>query len=292
MQIARHWISESAEAADARGVKHVGTAWGWSASSVDEAQRRARSSAERVARWLASGGVENAPPASAEYLYGLDRPPREEIVQELHDAAGEASALITRNAYGALVLNCRDLMFVDVDFKPSFPNPMRMLGSLFGKKAAPAAGSEEGVLHRVREWCAGHRDYGVRVYRTAAGFRLCVADRVMRADSDATRTMLVELGSDPLYRRLCDVQQCFRARLSPKPWRMEMTAPPVRFPFADAAEEEQYRAWQREYDEAAPRFATCRLVEWLGPDDVHAELAPLVNLHDSLTGVGRDAELA
>jgi hypothetical protein len=73
---------------------------------------------------------------------------------------------------------------------------------------------------------------------------------------------------------------------------MELKNPPVRYPFADAAAEARYRTWQREYDAAAPRFAACRLVETLGPRHVDAALAPLVDLHDSLSGVGRDLPLA
>ena len=48
----------------------------------------------------------------------------------------------------------------------------------------------------------------------------------------------------------------------------------------------------REYDAAAPRFATCRLVETHGLEETDAALAPLVDLHDSLAGVGRDLPLA
>jgi hypothetical protein len=296
MKIARHWIRETAVETDATGEKHVGMAWGWSADNVDEARRRARVSAERVALWLASGGGGyrgKVPPRSAEYLYRLDRPPREEIIQELPDAAGEVMALITRNVYGALCLNCRDLMFVDLDFGPPKLQPFKLLASLFGKKAKapPAPDSEAGILDRVRTWCTTHREYAVRLYRTAAGFRLAIVDQPMRATDPAAKAILEELGSDPLYRRLCEVQECFRARLTPKPWRMNVDMP-QKFPLVDATAEELQRQWLREYDAAAQRFATCQLVETLGPPDVDASLAALVDLHDSLSGVGLDLPLA
>ena len=175
---------------------------------------RARESAQRVARWLASGDRwrKGEPPRSAQYLYRLDRPPREQIVQELHDAAGEVTALITRNVYGALCLNCRDLMFVDLDLGRPKMQPFKLLASLFGRKApaTPAPDSEAGILDRVRNWCATHREYGVRLYRTAAGFRLAIVDRPMNAADPAAKAILEELGSDPLYRRLCEAQECFR----------------------------------------------------------------------------------
>jgi hypothetical protein len=69
-------------------------------------------------------------------------------------------------------------------------------------------------------------------------------------------------------------------------------APLQHYPFADAATEARYRAWQREYDETAPRFATCRLLEMFGPDEMHPDLASLVKLHDSLTGIETSLTLA
>jgi hypothetical protein len=292
MKVARHWIRETVDALDVSGRRLAATAWGWSATNVEEARQRARESAQRIVEWLRGHGESNPPPVSAQYAYCTDRPPREEIVEELRDASGETAALITRNSYGSLVLNARDLMFVDVDAPPSpMASVRRLLGSLFGKRN-PEPTAEDEVLARVRRWCAAHRDVGVRLYRTAAGYRLAVVDRVMQANGPRARQMLEELGADPLYRRLCDVQECFRARLSPKPWRIGMGAPPGRFPFADAAAEERYRAWQREYEAAAPAYATCRLVESHGPTAVHEDLAPLVKLHDSLTGCQSELPLA
>jgi hypothetical protein len=296
MQIARHWIREEASAQDRKGRKHLGMAWGWSATSDEEARQRARVSAQRVADWLAAGGsYQGEPPRSCQYQYGLDRPPREEIIQELRDAAGEVTALITRNAYGALVLNTRDLMFVDVDLGNSQvqPKSVGFFASLFGKKPAPQPPpARDGVLDRLRAWCTSHREYGVRLYQTAAGYRAAITDRPMHADSDESRSILDGMGSDPLYCRLCDVQKCYRARLTPKCWRMGVSHPLGRFPFPDASLEQQYRDWQRAYDEKAPNYATCRLMESHGPDVIHPALANLVALHDSMCGVDRDAPLA
>jgi hypothetical protein len=289
MKVARHWARETVETIGPTGRRFEGSAWGWSSFSVDEARRRARESATRLAQWLAADGV--TPPESSQYMYSLDRPPREEIIQEFHDATGEVSALITRNSYGSLVLNCRDLMFVDVDFRPPQPAAWRKFKALFGI-TTPPLDSEECVYDRVQHWCAANDRLGLRNYRTAAGFRVAIIGRPMRADDDDSRRILEELGSDPMYRRLCDAQQCFRARLTPKPWRMKLPMPPSRFPFADVAKEQQYRAWQREYDEAAPRFATCRLLEIYGPQETDPALSPLVQLHDALSGVGRDLVLA
>src|SRR5262245_35502523 len=110
MKFARHWIRERAEANDDRGEAHVAEGWGWSDDSVDEARSRARETAQRVVEWLAKKVGAESP--YKDYVYGVGRPLREEILQELPDDNGDVAALLTRNAIGVIVLNCRDLMFV------------------------------------------------------------------------------------------------------------------------------------------------------------------------------------
>lgn len=294
MRVPRHWVREAVEAKDSRGEVHRGEAWGWSETDVEEARRRARTSAERVADWLVRGGEVPQPPRSAAYLYNLDRPPREEIVQELPDAAGDVAGLITRNRFGALVLTTRDLMFVDVDFPQPKRQQVGLLKLLFGN-AAPPEDLESETLSRVRTWCAEHADDGVRLYRTAAGLRVAIVGRPVLPRSDESRRILQQLGSDPNYQRLCESQECYRARLTPKPWRMgddATYAPEVRYPFASDADEQLLRRWQRKYEQAAVQFATCQLVNAYGDQEAHPELSPLLKLHDSLTGVGNALPLA
>ncbi len=293
MRVARHWVRETVKLKDPKGELHRGEAWGWSETSADEARRRGKTAAERVAQWLLSGrGGE--PRRSWEY-YSLDRPPREEIVQELKNAAGQTTAFISRNSYGALVLNARDLLFVDVDFPARQGAAVGLFKRLFGKLAPPPDG-EEAAVGRVREWCAANAGLGLRLYRTAAGLRVAIVGRPTEPKGEEARRILDELQSDPLYRRLCEAQECFRARLTPKPWRMtsvkRLHAPMARYPFESAETEAAYRQWQREYDETAASFATCRLLETYGPGDMHPKLAPLIKLHDSLTAIERPLPLA
>jgi hypothetical protein len=71
-----------------------------------------------------------------------------------------------------------------------------------------------------------------------------------------------------------------------------MPDPEVRFPFPDAAAEELFRDWQRDYEAEAQRFSTCRFVESHGSVKPHGELAALVQLHDNLTGAHGKLPLA
>jgi hypothetical protein len=54
----------------------------------------------------------------------------------------------------------------------------------------------------------------------------------------------------------------------------------------------QYRLWERRYEQASRSYAVCRLVKQLEPSQIHPDVAPILALHDRLTGVEADRPLA
>lgn len=112
-----------------------------------------------------------------------------------------------------------------------------------------------------------------------------------RADPQ-TLELLETAGSDPLYMQLCQAQACFRARLTPKPWRSGITVPPSRYPFQSQEQEAKYRRWQTDYDRAIARFGVCRLVAHTGITQIAPQIEPIVALHDQLTAVASNRPLA
>ncbi len=94
---------------------------------------------------------------------------------------------------------------------------------------------EETALASVRQWQTEHPDTSLRVYRTFAGLRLMIINRAFTGVDDATVEIMQQLGSDALYVQLCRSQNCFRSRLSPKPWRIGMQKIPAKFPFETPA---------------------------------------------------------
>jgi hypothetical protein len=124
---------------------------------------------------------------------------------------------------------------------------------------------------------------GLRVYRTAAGFRLLVTSGTFDPISAETDELLSAFGSDSLYTRLCKAQECFRARLSAKFWRCGADRPPSRFPWADDGEEAKYRRWEQEYHEIANSYATCQFIQSFGNPRIHEAIEPILKTHDSLT---------
>ena len=191
----------------------------------------------------------------------------ERIVQRV-----DAHNIITRNRYGAEVLNSDDTCFLDVDrFELGF---MGRLMCIFGRKRSP----EEALLQALRELCAADPAMGVRVYRTSRGWRLLVQTAELAPDSPHMHTLCRRLQVDEMYAGLCRKQHCWRARLTPKPSRIGMP----RFPRLADSESmpAEAAAWVEQYTRQAAGVSVCRLVDTLG-----ARIdSPIVSLHDEATG--------
>ena len=122
MLIPRYWSRAESQATtpDGRFVRfHV---WRGSRTSSDDAQALANDAVGRIADRIQRGAG-----FPERYAYG-DRPLREEVIRELPAAAGFSDtpdAALTRNAYGAVVLNAGRAFFIDVDVEaadtPSSP---------------------------------------------------------------------------------------------------------------------------------------------------------------------------
>lgn len=249
---------------------------GGSNESIEEARKQANERARRAAMAIAEGRF-------GHYEYDT-RSFREEIVQKVEDANGLV-AIITRNSYGALVLNTSGVMFVDVDLPQetiAAPTLRGLWNALRGKPEASKPDPSEAILSRIEGVTREHTGLGGRVYRTAGGFRLLVTSNTYDPKSDTTTHLLNEFGSDPLYTRMCKAQECFRARLSAKFWRCGVRRPPARMPWDDASQEQQYRQWEEEYHRVANRFATCEFVGTFGSQEVCTNVKPIMETHDRL----------
>lgn len=253
-------------------------AFGWSNESPDAAEQmgleRARRVAEALRRW--ARGEDDDLHGTGEY-YPLERPLREPVVEWLFGDGHARIGAITRNGYGCWVLNTARVAFVDLDL----PRPERVgfFARLFGRRPAPVV---DEVPQRVAAWSAAHPEVGLRLYRTAAGYRALVTSTGLDPTSPATRALFEGLGSDPLYVRLCEAQESFRARLTPKPWRLSLPSPQTHwFPFDDdPGRQRRFEAWDRRYEAARQGWAVCRFVSSHGPSEVAAEVAPVLALHD------------
>ena len=282
MNIPRYWFRAKGQIPIGSGKVYDLVAWGWSSEDRAGAERKAQ---ERLAAFAQR--VQQGFDLPRGYAYG-DRPLREEILREIQGRDGEIAALVTRNSYGSTVLNTASALFADVDL-PESSGGASFLGRLFGKTQLSP---EEEALARLREGLQRASSGSFRIYRTAAGFRVLATDRAYDPRSPEAQALMVSIGTDPAFLQLCRVQESFRARLTPKPWRCGHAKPPGRHPRETPDEQADFASWLASYDQACQSKATCRFVESVGPGWVGEEIQPILDLHDSATRAGMALPLA
>ncbi len=269
----------------ARGESGNFFCWRWSATSLAEAQTLAATAAEELAGRFSNGEF---PPKHGGYY--PDRPLREPVLHEIKNAAGEIAAVVSRNSYGCEVLNTARVMFVDVDLPE--PKPAGLFSRLFGKSTSADAVTVESVIAKAEDWARKNSGWGWRIYRTRAGVRLLATHALFDPDSAATDAVFEALGADLLYWKLCRAQKCFRARLTPKPWRCGIRQQPPRWPWPNAKAEKWFQNWHAQYQSYAAGWATCEFISLVGATEVHPEIAPVLQIHDTNTRADSKEKLA
>ena len=300
--------------------------FGWSNASQAEAEQMARQRAqESLTRLVAGESLPRHEPRKG-YNGAAGVPIREEILEQHGDV------VITRNSYGARCLNTPDVVFADIDFS-SAPRLRTVLlhGAVLVVAAAlisawlhsglavfisalvvllgtyPFAiathqlllrlrgGPEKAAMARLRSFLSRHPDWHLRLYRTPAGFRVLVMHSPYTAGDPRVREFFAALGVDPVYARMCLHQDCFRARVSPKPWRIGITGHlrprpglwpvhPDRLPLR--------QAWVSNYERIANRYASCRFLESLGSGTGHPQTEAVRQLHDHAAQALSQREIA
>lgn len=292
--------------------------WGWSDESPVQAQAHADGRAREALQRILAG--EDLPRRESRVAYnGADGVPiREEIVSR------HGEALVTRNAYGALCLNTPDVLFADIDFgAPSVPcllllsvplaaaavaavlapaahrvmigaaalmGTLALVGVVWKSvqrlRTSAAGGPEAQARARVVRALERRPDWQARIYRTPAGLRVLVVHRRFDPTSPEVAAFFQDLGSDPIYVRMCTRQRCFRARVSPKPWRVgidrHLRPRPGIWPVNPARLPERTQ-WLTAYDHASSGYASCRYLETLGRGAEDPVAAGVRHLHDELS---------
>lgn len=67
------------------------------------------------------------------------------------------------------------------------------------------------ITRKIERFITDHPSAALNLYQTPAGFRLIMLHDTFRADDDFTLACFDEFRADENYRRMCRIQQCFRA---------------------------------------------------------------------------------
>ncbi|WKZ35591.1 MAG: hypothetical protein QY332_18430 [Anaerolineales bacterium] len=266
MKIFKHWTAEKRRVNIQGEIKEI-TTYGGSNTSMEDAAQSAKGKMEKVIRKInGETGIFD------DYEVEI----REEILHTVDE-----DTIITRNRYGAQVMNSEHLMFLDID------HPKTTFGSFF-KKGSPAQ-QKELIFDMVRKLAARSKYQGqsFRLYETYQGARVIVQGRNFHTQDHATRDMMNEFNCDVLYTAICKKQGCFRARLTPKPYRMGMKAYKVKYPRESV--DIQFDHWLQNYENRSRSFSVCKFIGQIGSDSGTFEA---VRLHDEITGAGIKLPLA
>src|SRR5690349_12573456 len=266
MRIYKYWVLETGTVNLEQGVQEI-KCYGGSNISDEDARVSAREKIEKVKSRIAGN-----PNAFDTYEADI----REEIVRVINE-----KAIVTRNRYGAQVLNVQDLMILDID------KPKESLWDRFRRHAD--AKDKFKIAEMV--WLLSKKDTyqgcGFRIYETRNGVRVIVLGKTFDPRAKETVAMMEEFNCDPLYMFLCRKQACFRARLTPKPSRMNLRAHKVKFP-RDAEAERAVQEWLIGYEAASQNFSVCKFIGQIG----EMQIPEAVRFHDEMTGINWNKKLA
>lgn len=279
MKFAKYWSEVSVAVDEAIFGTNKLSAWGASNENQAQAGFNALERAARLGQ-LISRGVD----ALREYEY-WNGYIREEVLDEVTDRNGRVLAVLTRNSYGAIILNTESVLFGDIDVAE--PGLLSKLLQVFGK----AKKDKAFFIAKIEQYQKQNPMYTIKVYETFAGLRVVVTNQVFENYSDSAKTIFSALGADPLYVRLCEAQSCFRARLTPKPWRIDLDRPVSRFPRQEQSEINDFASWVQNYEMASKCVSTVRLVSVFGNDFEHPDVARVLAVHDQYSCTG-SAQLA
>jgi hypothetical protein len=161
--------------------------------------------------------------------------------------------------------------------------------------AALSGGPEKQAYSRIHSFLKRNPEWHLRLYRTPSGLRVLVMHRSFDPLEPRVKGFFDSLGVDPVYAAMCKNQKCFRARVSPKPWRIgiatHMRPRPGVWPVRPEHMENR-RSWVLHYETQATKFASCRFLETLGGSSVVKKAEQVCALHDKLSQAQSGREIA
>lgn len=181
----------------------------------------------------------------------------------------EEIGLITENSYDAVILNTDNMLIIDIDINGEKTFDEVALSCQRDSCKAKYPEQAISALHILEE----KENLNFRIYQTAGGLRAIETTKEWRPASWGTKKLMRSVYADPLYIGLCWSQECFRARLTPKPWRHSELAP------RDYNYESGQEWINSEYTE---EVAVCKLLKG-NPTKLDSKFKSAIEYHDRIT---------
>ncbi len=190
----------------------------------------------------------------------LERESKEDYevpIKEHVDEILDENNIVTICRYGAKVLNTNQYTILDLDDYPvDFMDLFKPLRKLPKKERIVAK-----FLQRVKKHPELGEDF--RIYETCKGIRV-IGKQYLDPSKGNFQSLMRKIAVDWIYIAMSKKQNCYRARLTPKPYRMRFRTIKIKSPLDCASE--NYKAWTGEYAQASESFSVVKLVTTLGRD--------------------------
>lgn len=233
--------------------------------SKEDASAKAANQSKQIESRIASGKIKETYEASIK-----------EHVAEVIDEQN----IVTVCRYGAKVLNSTQYTFFDLD---DYPHD---LWDIF--KPVRKLPKKERIVYKFLEKIKKHPELGsdFRIYETTKGIRV-IGKKYLNPADRGYQSLMRKVAVDWLYMQLSKKQNCFRARLTPKPYRMQAKTIKVRSPLD--CETPEYIAWEKSYQSASQRYAVVKHLKSIGSDFANE---PVIKMHDQTCNAHNNLTLA
>lgn len=219
--------------------------------------------------------------------------------------------IVTRNRYGAQILNTDTVLFMDWDvptrdLREFAPKPQGFLATLRKTVLGLSPAQDTAAQQAMETWVQTEKtkletsilakikdlDLGLRLYETRNGLRSIVTSSLFQPEDNVTQDLMTYLEVDKLYLQLCRIQGTFRARLSPKFWRIGIRERPPYKPPEDQKAQQVLQNWLAVYNSKSSSYATARFMGQFGANANHPIILETIDLHDTRCKALQNLELA
>ncbi len=181
---------------------------------------------------------------------------------------------VTQARKGTHVLNTRELMIFDVDDPPTFR------GNLSRDERIILAC--EHVIKAIEQYLY------IKIYSTLKGYRVIILGLYKDPRHAIPGRISRILNTDELYWKLCIKQNCYRARLTPKPHRIPNCPEIIIDRTNRKPSMEKIIEWEKNYFSIHKDYATCSFLKEMGnisllKNHTHTRFLEILNIHDNYT---------
>lgn len=200
-------------------------------------------------------------------------------IKEFIESEIDEKNIVTVCRYGALVLNSDQYSFYDLD------DYSHSILDLFG--AVRRMSKKQRIVHKFKQNISKYPELGrsFRIYETCNGIRVIGKKYLDPNASNFTRIMRA-LNVDFTYSTLCRKQNCYRARLTPKPFRMKIETIKIKSPLD--CETSNYKSWANMYRSESKAYSVVKLLETIGEDFASDKT---IQFHDQTANATKNQKL-